>query len=158
MKTISRKELIKRCDRLRQTYARYDGAKKVKGEWRNTCVTCGKVVACDKANGGHFVGRTCLPLRWDERNVHCQCVHCNLYKNGAYLEYSQWFIQEYGEKMFNSYVDKYKQWQAGKIPTLKIGEIRDIYDYWLKKGRELEEKIGTTFPKTWELFGPEFLE
>ena len=155
---LTRKDLIKRLDVLRQTYARYEGAKKRKGVWINQCVTCGQTVRCDKANGGHFISRTCLPLRWDEKNVHCQCVRCNLYRNGAYLEYSQWFIKKYGEDTFNKYVDKYREWQQGKVPTLKIDDIRERYDFWLKKGRELEEKIGPTFPKKWEPFGPNFIE
>lgn len=157
MKTITRKEIIKRLDRLRQTCARYEGAKEKNGTWVNTCVTCGAVFSCDKMNGGHMIPRSCYPLRWDEKNVHCQCVHCNLYKNGAYLEYSQWFIKKYGQKVFDQYVDKYREWQQGKIPAIKIDELRKLHDFWLIKGRELEQKIGPTFPKTWVSFGPDFI-
>ena len=58
---LTRKDLIKRLDVLRQTYARYEGAKKRKGVWINQCVTCGQTVRCDKANGGHFIlGPVCL--------------------------------------------------------------------------------------------------
>lgn len=89
--------------------------------------------------------------------AHHNCVHCNLYKNGAYIEYSQWFIKTYGEEVFNRYVDLYRQWQVGAIPTMRIGEIRERYNYWLEKGRALEKKVGPLFPKTWEKFGPEFI-
>lgn len=154
---LTRRDIIKRLDRLRQTYARYEGAKKKNGTWVNTCVTCGAVLPCDKTNGGHMIPRACYPLRWDEKNVHCQCVRCNLYKNGAYLEYSQWFIKKYGQKTFDEYVNKYRAWQTGKVPTQKIDELRAEYDYWLAKGRELEQKIGPTFPKTWVSFGPDFI-
>lgn len=115
----------------------------------NRCVTCGKLIRCDKANGGHFIGRQCYVLRWDEKNVHCQDVSCNLYRNGAYVEYSQWFIKKYGLDTFNQYVDKYTRWKQGKIPAYTINELRDIYNEWLKKGRKLEKKIGPLFPKTW---------
>lgn len=158
MKTLTRKELIKRCDRLRQTYARYEGAKKKKGEWVNTCVTCGIELPCNKTNGGHFIPRGCLPYRWDEKNVHCQCVRCNLYKNGAYIEYSLWFSKTYGQDTFKRYVEGYKAWQTGKVPAFKMNELKEIYDFWLKKGRELEKKVGPLFPKTWETFGPQFEE
>ena len=158
MKTISRSELIKRCDRLRQTCARYEGAKRKGGDWFNTCVTCGKTILCKNANGGHFCPRSCYPLRWDERNVHCQCVHCNLYKNGAYIEYSQWFIDKYGKEVYDRYVNTYREWQKGSLPATKMNELRDTYDYWLKKGRELEKKVGPLFPKTWKPFGPDFQE
>lgn len=155
---LTRKELIKRLDRIRQTYARYDGAKKKNGAWVNACVTCGTVFPCSKANGGHFIPRACYPLRWDLKNVNCQCVRCNLYKNGAYLEYSQWFIEKYGQKTFELYVNKYRDWQTGKIPALKITELRELYDFWLAKGWELEEKVGTLFPKSWKPTGPDFID
>lgn len=156
---LDRKSLIKRCDKLRQTIARYEGAKKKGGVWYNRCVTCGVSVPCDKANGGHFVSRTCLPLRWDKRNVHCQCVRCNLYKSGAYLEYSQWFIEKYGQEMFDEYVNLYKEWQVGKVDALRIDEIRTIYDELLEEGRELERTLDKKmFPKTWETFKQEYIE
>ena len=154
---LTRKEIIKRLDKLRQTYARYEGAKKKNGTWVNTCVTCGAVLPCNKMNGGHFIPRACYPLRWDIKNVHCQCVRCNLYKNGAYLEYSQWFINEYGQKTFDLYVNKHREWQTGKTPALKMEELRELYDLWLEKGRELKQKTGPLFPKSWEPFGPDFL-
>ena len=154
---IDRKTIIKRLDKLRQTCARYEGAKKKNGVWINTCVTCRKPVPCDKANGGHFIPRACYPLRWDEKNVHCQCVHCNLYNNGAYLEYSQWFLEKNGPSCFERYVNTLRDWKAGKLPTVKMEELKSIYDYWLAKGRELEKKVGPLFPKTWEPFGPDFL-
>ena len=154
---LARRELIKRLDKLRQTYARYEGAKKRNGEWWNNCVSCGSPVMCKKANGGHFCSRSCYPLRWDERNVHCQCVHCNLYKNGAYIEYSQWFIKKYGQETFDRYVNLYREWQVGNIPAVSMEELRNTYDHWLKKGRELEKKVGHLFPKTWKAEGPDFI-
>lgn len=158
MRTLTRKEIVRRLDTLRQTCARYEGAKKKGGKWYNTCVTCGREVLCSKANGGHFLGRACMPYRWDERNVHCQDVYCNLHRNGAYIEYSQWFIKTYGQDIFDRYVNDYKKWQQGKLPAFKIGELRDLYDEWLKKGRALEQRTGLSlFPKSWQPFGPDFI-
>lgn len=147
---MDRRELTKRLDRLCQTCARYDGAKRRGSKWFNTCVTCGKKLPIEKLQGGHFIPRACYPFRWNDRNVHPQCISCNYYKNGAYVEYSQWFIKEYGEGSFNSYVDMYKSWQQGKLPALKIAEIREAYNYWLAKGRKLEQKTGPLFPKSWK--------
>lgn len=159
MKTITRSALIKRMDRLRQTIARYEGAYKKGGRWYNTCVTCGKEIECEKANGGHFLSRTCQLYRWDEKNVHCQCVGCNLYRNGAYIEYSQWFIKKYGQKVFDKYVNDFKRHKQGKIPPYKLDELKTIYDYWLLKGRELEKKTKLElFPKTWTYFGEQYLD
>lgn len=157
-KTLSRKELIQRLDRLRQTCARYEGAKKKDGEYVSKCVTCGAIRPCSKMNGGHFIPRSCMPFRWDEKNVHPQCPYCNLYMNGAYIAYSQWFIKQYGQEEFDRYVDKFKLWRSGQIPAYKMSELREIYNEWLKEGRKLEEKVGELFPKTWSSFPPDFLE
>lgn len=143
-------------DTLRQTVARYEGAKKKGGKWYNTCVTCGKTLPMEKLQGGHFITRQFYPYRWDERNVHCQCSGCNCFKNGAYIEYSQWFIKTYGQSLFDQYVDTYKR---GKQPAFKMQELRDLHDEWLKKGRALERRTGLSlFPKSWQPFGPEFIE
>lgn len=155
---LDRKTIISRLDRLRQTCARYDGAKKRGNTWLNRCVTCGKIIESAKANGGHFIPRGCQPLRWDKKNVNCQCPGCNLYKNGAYLEYSQWFIKKYGQEEFDRYVDTYRTWRSGKIRPYKMDELHNLYDYWLSEGRKLEKKVGPLFPKTWKPFGPDFLQ
>lgn len=83
-RSLTRKELIKRVDRLCQTCARYRGAKKRNNKWVNNCVSCGQPVRCDQANGGHFCSRSCYPLRWDDKNVNCQCLtaESNLLVNG----------------------------------------------------------------------------
>lgn len=156
---LTRSDIIKRLDKLRQTCARYDGAKKIKGEWVNTCVTCGKRLPCDKLQGGHFIVRGCHALRWDEKNVSPQCAGCNMFRNGAYIQYSQWFIKRYGLDTFNKYVDTYERWKQGKIPPFKMPELKQIYDEWLEEGRKLEKKTGLElFPKSWQPFGEDYIE
>lgn len=159
MKSLTRSQLIKRIDTLRQTCARYHGAKKSKGEWVNTCVTCGRILPCSKQNGGHWVGRTCYPLRWHPLNVHCQCPHCNLHLSGNPIAYNKFIIDTYGMDTFNQITDTYLRWKAGKIPAFKMSELKDIYDEWLAEGRKLEKKTGLElFPKTWLPFGPDFIK
>ena len=149
-KKLTRKELIHRTDRLRQVYARYDGAKKGGKEWYNRCVTCGKLLNVKKLQGGHFIPRGCYPLRWDERNVNSQCSRCNGFLNGAYISYSRWFIDKYGEDMFRHYTNIFELHKRGQTKPLTTAEIREEYNKWLGKGRELEKKVGPLFPKTWE--------
>lgn len=154
---ITRKEIIKRLDVLRQTYARYDGAKLKGGEYYNTCVSCGATHSIKKIQGGHFIGRACYPLRWDEKNVNPQCQRCNMFLSGNYIEYSKWFIDKYGVETFDLYVEKGRKWRQGKLPAYKLHELKELYDHWLAKGWELEEQVGILFPKSWEPFGPEYM-
>lgn len=90
MKTLKRQELIKRIDRLFQACRRYDGAWKKNGQWYNRCVTSGMVLPIEKIQAGHWIPRGCYATRWDPTNCNPQCARCNLYKSGAYIEYSHW--------------------------------------------------------------------
>lgn len=91
--------------------------------------------------------------------AHHNCPGCNLYKNGAYIEYSSWFIKKYGLETFNKYVDTYERWKQGKIPPFKMPELKQIYDEWLEEGRKLEKKTDLElFPKSWQPFGEDYIE
>lgn len=104
------------------------------------------------------MSRVCYPLRWHPLNVNCQCSHCNLHLAGNPIAYNKFIIDNYGIDTFNQMTDTYLNWKAGKIPAFKMAELKEIYNKWLIEGRKLEKKIGPTFPKTWETFGPDFIE
>ena len=157
MKKISRSELIKRIDRLFQACRRYDGAWKKGGKWYNRCVTSGMVLPIEKIQAGHWIPRGCYATRWDPTNCNPQSAHDNLYKSGAYIEYSHWYIEKYGMEKYEQMIQTYNLHKQGKIPAYKMDELRELYDYWLKKGRELEKKTGPLFPKSWDKFGPKFI-
>ena len=81
-------ELTKKADKAFSRYVRlrdsvYDGEK-----WVGTCITCTRemiVMQEDKwragANLGHFIGRGCKELRYDEYNTNLQCAHCNAWRD-----------------------------------------------------------------------------
>lgn len=52
------------------------------------CISCGKPLNT-KFDAGHFYSTGSYPeLRFNEYNVHGQCVHCNQHKRGNLIEYS----------------------------------------------------------------------
>lgn len=79
------------------------------------CFSCGKKVpdyydrygnlkeGWKAAQGGHFItGAICPPnLYFDERNVHCQCYHCNINLSGNWLNYEIKMIDKYGIEVVN---------------------------------------------------------
>ena len=149
MKKISRSELIKRIDKCFQSCRRYDGAFLKNGEWYNTCVTSGMVLPMSKIQAGHFIPRGCYATRWNPTNCNPQSAHDNLYKSGAYIEYSHWYLEKYGREKYEELIATYERHKTGKIPAFKMNELKEIYNKWLKEGRELEKKIGPLFPKSW---------
>jgi len=62
------------------------------------CFTCMKAYPFRDLEPGHFVKRSCKVLRYDEHNVHAQCVGCNQFKSGNDKVYRAQLVKLYGEK------------------------------------------------------------
>lgn len=147
---MKRNELTKRLDTLVQTCARYRGAKKKRGNWVNKCVTCGKVTTVGKGiQGGHFIPRGCHATRWDKANVSPQCSGCNNYRNGAYIEYSDWMINNHNEE-YNRLLELYDKHKSGRLKPFTALDLKVMHDVWLFRGRALEKSLGLKlFPAKW---------
>lgn len=66
-----------------------------------TCYTCGKQSTDPrKMNAGHLFSRRHKAIRYDLRNIHCQCVYCNKYLGGNLHEYIRRLKAEHGEKVY----------------------------------------------------------
>ena len=74
---------------------------------------------------GHYVPRNWLPLRWDERNVHVQCVGCNIFKKGNMDEYAVKLKQQYNSRILETLnKEKYK---FVKHSSLDLKKLIDLY-------------------------------
>lgn len=69
--------LRKRIQLLDVAFSRYIRTRHMFDGGYVKCYTCRTVKYWQAMEAGHFVGRTCLALRWDEENVRPQCPHCN---------------------------------------------------------------------------------
>lgn len=100
-------------------------------DWKDeaTCYTCGKIAPWKELQCGHFISRSSTKLRFDERNARCQCVGCNVFKSGNYIEYTTRMIDEKGK----AFVEKLKR--EGK-EECRLGE-KDLEDICKK----LQSKI-----------------
>lgn len=90
------KKLVAKLDDTFQMWIRY------RDNW--TCCCCHTHIAPNsegakaKMHAGHYVGRSALALRWDEKNVHAQCSTCNMQQNyyGIDPRYTQMLLRRYG--------------------------------------------------------------
>tara|TARA_R100000231_G_scaffold60251_3_gene49263 strand:+ start:257 stop:697 length:441 start_codon:yes stop_codon:yes gene_type:complete len=91
----SRKNLIKRLDKIFSEYIRLKYADK-KGMVK--CYTCGKKKYWQKdgMQAGHMISRKSRILRWSEFNVRPQCYSCNCHFYGRQLEFALNLNKEYG--------------------------------------------------------------
>lgn len=62
-----------------------------------TCISCGVMKSVDKMHAGHYLsaGHHAV-VRFDERNVHGQCHHCNTFLHGNLLNYRKGLERKLG--------------------------------------------------------------
>jgi hypothetical protein len=72
-------------------------------DWRGyeTCVTCGKKDHYKNLQAGHFIQGRHNQVLFDERNVHPQCVKCNVFKSGNLVEYYGFMLKTYGQDVID---------------------------------------------------------
>jgi hypothetical protein len=58
-----------------------------------SCISCGGKV---EQAGHYFSQKNYSGLRFDETNVHGQCVRCNMYLSGNLIEYGMGLVDRYG--------------------------------------------------------------
>lgn len=59
------------------------------------CITCGKIT--EHKDAGHFINRDREATRYDEKNVHGQCIECNRFKGGLQFEHGKAIDRLYGD-------------------------------------------------------------
>jgi hypothetical protein len=96
-----------------------------------TCYTCGKVAHYKEMQNGHFWSRTHLSTRFNEDNCKIQCVGCNIFKKGNYIEYTKRLLKELGEEKFN-------ELERLKNSTVKINkaEYEQMIEHYNQKIKE----------------------
>lgn len=124
-KTIPRNILVKRLDSIFSQYIRQrdDGV----------CFTCGIKKDWKEMQCGHFYTRGRYPTRWDEMNCNCQCVGCNIFLKGNYINYTRKMIDIYGREAIDTL--EVKSLSTDKIPTPVLLEM--IEEYKIKIDTEL---------------------
>ena len=84
---------------------RYFSAYIRKRDENKPCITCGKY---GKKDAGHFISRRFEATRFDEKNVHGQCIKCNRFEYGNQFEHSKAIDRIYGDKTADFLLQKSK--------------------------------------------------
>ena len=98
----------------------------------NVCISCSKKPL--KENAGHFYNaNNHWSVRFDERNVHLQCEHCNTYLSGNLIYYRENLLKKIG-------IEEFENLSAEAMKTRKftIEELKEIISTYKKKIKELE--------------------
>lgn len=138
-KKVWKKEKAERIDKLRtrtdwlnllqvvfNTYIRLRDAK-------SGCITCLKPFN-DKYDAGHFFSVGSYPaLRFNEDNVHGQCVHCNQHLHSNNAEYFIQLPKRIGMDRFNALLE-----QRNSVLKLTESEIKELIATYKAKIKHLK--------------------
>jgi hypothetical protein len=93
----------------------------------NLCISCQKKPL--KENAGHFYNaNNHWSVRFDERNVHLQCEHCNTFLSGNLIYYRENLLKKIG-------IEEFENLSAEAMKTRKytIEELKEIIATYKKK-------------------------
>lgn len=96
------------------------------------CISCQKPPL--KKNCGHFFNaNNHWNVRFDERNCHLQCEHCNTYLSGNLIEYQRNLIHKIG-------IESYHELEADARVTRKFtkDELQQLIKEYKNKIKEIE--------------------
>jgi len=113
----NRSKRDKLMDKAWRVFSRY-----IRERDKYICFTCGS----EGNHAGHFKHGKHTERYFNEHNVHCQCVRCNMYLSGNQAVYLRRIQQKYGMKKADELLkeNKMKKW--------KVAELEELIDYYQK--------------------------
>lgn len=121
-------DLVAKGDRLtRKILLRLAEGERVK------CVTCSHVAPAAELQVGHFIGRSRLSTRFDEKNVSLQCVQCNYFGSGKPVEYEALLRRTWGDETVDDLIQRSKR-------SLDAGELEEIIQDLEKRWQGLTKR------------------
>lgn len=98
------------------------------------CISCGKPLT-GKFDAGHYYNaNNHWSVRFNEDNVHGQCVQCNQYKHGNLIEYTLRLPERIGQEMFDDLIRRKNQTRRYSVFELKV-----IILYYKQKIEKIEK-------------------
>ena len=113
--TSERWKLVKELDRVFSIF--------IRNRDNHTCVICW---SAEYPNNGHLFSRANLSTRWDEINCNCQCASDNILHEQDPKPYTDWFIKNYGQHMYDDLRDRW-HWKPFKVTNEWIREKIEYY-------------------------------
>lgn len=98
------------------------------------CISCGTPLQNRKFDAGHFYPSTYEGIRFNENNVHGQCVPCNRNKHGN--------LHEYRKNITNRINQNELKWlDENRYIKLKLSktELEELYNKYKQKVKEYEK-------------------
>ncbi|MBD9179512.1 MAG: recombinase [Odoribacter splanchnicus] len=101
------------------------------------CISCGKVRYWKDVDCGHFVNRSHMSLRFNEKNCNAQCQGCNRFDEGNNIGYTKGIIKKYGIGVID-------ELEVLKYQTTSFSEFdyQVMIKYYQDKVKQLKKEKG----------------
>ncbi len=96
------------------------------------CVTCSAILPFKDLQAGHFIPGRHNGNLFSEEGTHAQCRICNLYKNGAPLEYRRAILDLYGDGY-----DEVLEKEAREVKKYSVEDLTNLRKEYTIKIDEL---------------------
>jgi len=133
-----RKEKRERKEKLKSNSQHIQELQKIFNEFirlrdqDKPCISCGKHGG-GKEQAGHYLSVGSTPeLRFNEFNVHGQCIKCNMYLSANLINYRKGLVKKIGLDMVE-FLEGYHE-----PLKLTIPEIKELKEYYKKQIKELK--------------------
>jgi hypothetical protein len=94
------------------------------------CISCQKKYTLDKANAGHFFGTQKYNwLRFNEDNVHLQCIYCNNFNHESLIGYTLNLPLKIGQERFEHLLEE----SLYKKPDFSREELLEIINHYANR-------------------------
>ena len=101
------------------------------------CISCGKIVPWREADCGHFVNRSHMSTRYNEKNCNLQCRSCNRFDEGNNIGYMKGLIKKYGPGIID------ELWVIKGQPShLSAFDYKVLIDHYKREVKKLKQEKG----------------
>jgi hypothetical protein len=108
---------------------------------KGKCFTCTTHRPWKEMQAGHMIPRSIggLLLYFHEKNVHCQCIQCNIHSGGNGAIYAKNFLEKYGQEEFDEIIRMRYAVAPHMTPKEKIAWYLEKIDHYKKINKEYEK-------------------
>ena len=103
------------------------------------CISCGAIYFWKggSMHNGHYVNRSHMSLRYDEKNCNAQCINCNSFDEGNNIGYTRGIIKKYGAEILDIL-----EWKKSQQKKYHPFEYEIMIKEYQQKAKELAKEKG----------------
>lgn len=119
-------------------FSKYIRLKEVMPNGNTPCFTCGFAYPWKSMQAGHWLSGHHNSVMFDERNVHSQCIRCNIFLHGNLVEYTYEM-----QRLYSPVILEELKTRNHNATPMKAYEYKELYEEYTEKlqGMDTREQL-----------------